>query len=176
MLGSCQSNWYDLDGNTDLTYDQLVAAQAALPCRLWGANYTDFACASHPLSLDHKLRQEPLPQAQAAWEWHLACDPKARETEQRQQTLSMVCIRSYTTENKWLTIRHDAQVVLEAAVRRRLLGQPVRQLRAGAGRHAVRLLHRLHLHALQERRDPGKRILLVFPCGKQRSRRCCIQP
>ena len=47
MLGSCQSNWYKLDGETALTYDQLTAEQAALPCRLWGANYTDFGCAAN---------------------------------------------------------------------------------------------------------------------------------
>ena len=44
VLGTCQTNWYDLDGNTSLTYEQLTAAQAALPCRLWGANYSDFSC------------------------------------------------------------------------------------------------------------------------------------
>ena len=55
VLGSCQTDWYDLDGDTSLTYEQLTAAQAALPCRLWGANYSDFACGSHVLLAAHQI-------------------------------------------------------------------------------------------------------------------------
>jgi hypothetical protein len=40
-LTECQVDWYALDADTSLNYQQLTAQQAALPCTLWSDNSTN---------------------------------------------------------------------------------------------------------------------------------------
>ena len=44
VLTTCQEAWYGVEADTALNFDQLTAAQEALPCQLWGTNDTAFRC------------------------------------------------------------------------------------------------------------------------------------
>lgn len=43
VLSKCQADWYALEADTSLNYDQLQVAQARLPCDLWTANSSDYS-------------------------------------------------------------------------------------------------------------------------------------
>lgn len=43
-LTECQMDWYAVNADTSLNYDQLVAKQAELPCGLWAANGSSTRC------------------------------------------------------------------------------------------------------------------------------------
>lgn len=43
ILSKCQADWYALEADTSLNFDQLQVAQARLSCDLWTANSSDYS-------------------------------------------------------------------------------------------------------------------------------------